>query len=395
MFALKLPLTLIVLMQVLIISAFFKDRIYGSELNTGFAWRITDPNATKETKALYTVLLENSGKGILFGQQDATMYGINWSGEADRSDVKSVTGSHPAVYGWDLENIVKSMLADKNAEAVARLRSLIRGAYDRGGINTLSWHAPNFVTGKNFYDTTSCVPSILPNGAKHNEYKRSLSMVSEFLKSLKGSDGKIIPVIFRPFHEHTGNWFWWGRPHCSVAEYVSLWRFTVSFLRDSANVHNALYAYSPDRTGADMSLYMERYPGDNYVDILGSDNYWELKDMTDTVSTGLAVRGLKQICTYARSKNKIAALTETGLEKVTDSTWFTSLLNRIKGEPGAEYISYIMVWRNANTGHFYAPYPGHASVPDFLKFYNDPLMLFGKDMKKFYGTKEKNIKTHR
>ena len=49
-------------------------------------------------------------------------------------------------------------------------------------------------------------------------------------------------------------------------------------------------------------------------------------------------------------------------------------------------IAYVMLWRNDNRmkQHFYAPYPGHTSVPDFLKFYNDKSTLFETDLKGMY-----------
>src|SRR6187431_501683 len=63
---------------------------------------LIDAKATKETKALHKNLKELSKKHILFGHQHATEYGHGWAGEENRSDVRSVTGSHPAVIGVDL-----------------------------------------------------------------------------------------------------------------------------------------------------------------------------------------------------------------------------------------------------------------------------------------------------
>src|SRR6188768_1482524 len=60
-----------------------------------------DKKATKETRALFNNLKRLSAEHSLFGHQHATEYGHGWSGGADRSDVKSVTGSHPAVIGVD------------------------------------------------------------------------------------------------------------------------------------------------------------------------------------------------------------------------------------------------------------------------------------------------------
>ncbi|MFC4212327.1 glycoside hydrolase family 26 protein [Pedobacter lithocola] len=353
-----------------------------------------DAKATTETKALFYNLRNVSGKGVLFGQQDALMYGIGWKGEFDKSDVKSVTGSHPALFGWDLESIAKNDSQENQIRNAEKLKSYCLQAYKMGGINTLSWHVQNFVTGKNYYDTTNCVSAILPGGGKHKEFTVALDKVASFIKSLKSDKGVAVPVIFRPFHENTGNWFWWGKPFCTAQEYKTLWQFTVQYLRDKKGLHNILYAYSPDRISGNFENYMDRYPGDNYVDVLGFDNYYELKDINDEKSIALAVKSIGQICNYAISKNKIAALTETGQEKIVQPNWFTTVFKKIIGDVAASKISYIMVWRNANTGHFYAPYPGHQSEQDFKDFYNNTRTLFlkdvGREMYKTQNDKQNN-----
>jgi mannan endo-1,4-beta-mannosidase len=88
---------------------------------------------------------------------------------------------------------------------------------------------------------------------------------------------------------------------------------------------------------------------------------------------------------YALDKNKVPALTETGLEKITNPTWYTTIMwNNMRKDSVARKIAYFLVWRNAHKGHFYAPYPGHNSVPDFIKFFNDPNSLFEKDLPNMY-----------
>lgn len=339
-----------------------------------------DAKATAETKALFFNLKNLSGKGVLFGQQDALMYGIGWKNEFDKSDVKSVTGSHPALFGWDLEAIAKNDSKENEIRSAEKIKSYCLQAYKMGGVNTFSWHVQNFVTGKNFYDTTKCVSAILPGGEKHQEFTKALDKVASLIKSLKTDQGIAVPVIFRPFHEHTGNWFWWGKPFCTVQEYKALWQFTVQYLRDKKQLHNIIYAYSPDRISGNFDNYMERYPGDDFVDILGFDDYHELKDINNQQLVELAIKSIGQICNYATSKNKIAALTETGQEKIVQPNWFTTVFNKIMSDASASKISYLMVWRNAHTGHFYAPYPGHTGEADFKEFYNNPKTLFLKDI---------------
>jgi len=363
-----------------------KDTDSGSPVNEGpnLGLNTVDRNATYATQALYKNLKSVINTGTLFGQQDATYYGIGWFQDSNRSDVKSVTGSHPAVYGWDLENVVKAMLgwSDVNPSEPHNISTLVKEAYARGGVNTFSWHMQNPISFKNFYDLTpGSVKSILKGGDKYDHYKKNLDVLADFFLSLRDANGKLLPVIFRPFHEHNGSWFWWGKDHSTPDDYKLLFQQTVKYLRDTRNVHNVLYAYSPDRING-INDYLERYPGDDYVDILGFDNYWEFRNETEAPN---AVRSIRQIVEYALSKDKVAALTETGIDKLTINDWYTNvLLKNLKADPVAKKISYLMVWRNANTGHFYAPYPGHSAVNDFLQFYNDPYTLFENDMPEMY-----------
>ena len=68
---------------------------------------MVDPLATKQTKALYNNLIQIKEQGILYGHQDDVAYGVKWTAEPGRSDVKEVAGSYPAVYGWDISKIGK------------------------------------------------------------------------------------------------------------------------------------------------------------------------------------------------------------------------------------------------------------------------------------------------
>jgi mannan endo-1,4-beta-mannosidase len=96
------------------------------------------------------------------------------------------------------------------------------------------------------------------------------------------------------------------------------------------------------------------------------------------------IKGLTVLTALAKEKNKVAALTETGQEGISNPLWFTSvILNPIKATPAIQ-IAYVLVWRNANTTHHYAPFRGHASEADFISFYKDPVTLFEYDLKNIY-----------
>lgn len=353
-----------------------------------------DQGATPETKALYQNLKKLSGKNILFGHQDALAYGVGRNHpENGFCDVKDVSGSYPAVYGWDIGHI----LDEHNVDSVSfkKMKRLIKEAYARGGIITVSWHEKN-PGGGNVNELTPVVKRLLPGADLHATFRQYLNAVGDFFKNLKDDQGKPIPVIFRPYHEHNGDWFWWGTKGCTEQEYVSLYRFTVEYLRDSLEIHQLLYAISPDRSRMNPANFekdiLYAYPGDEFIDILGMDNYWDVgnsanydKTMTRTRQDSLFLASLRSLVKIAQQKNKIPVLTETGCNTLTESNWFTDrILRPLKADSTAGRIAYLLVWRNARTDHFYAPYPGHPACQDFINFKNDELILFEDEMPDLY-----------
>jgi mannan endo-1,4-beta-mannosidase len=349
--------------------------------------KLIDKDATAETKALFKNLYKLSEKHTLFGHQHATEYGHGWEGDADRSDVKSVTGSHPAVIGIDLGGFTNSNIDFANRYK-NQVRKTAEDTYNRGGVITISWHFPNPVSRGGFYwvDTLSkpAVKYLMPGGEAHDLYKQILKGIADWAKNTKGKDGKVVPMIFRPYHELDGDWFWWGRSHCTVEEFTSLWRFTVTYLRDSLNVHNFIYAFSTDNKFITEAQYLERYPGDEWVDMLGIDNYGDM-GRDGRYDLAAAVTKLKIISDYALRKRKLAAFTETGLESIPNATWWTGTLLKVMQAEKLR-LCYVLVWRNDTRSptHFYAPFPGQVSVPDFLTFYNNPYTLFEKDVGGIY-----------
>ncbi|HEV7331582.1 MAG TPA: glycosyl hydrolase [Flavisolibacter sp.] len=349
--------------------------------------RLVDENATAETVALFHNLMELSKYHTLFGHQHATEYGHGWAGDADRSDVKSVTGSHPAVIGIDLMGF-SGQSADAIQKEKERLRKVAQDTYNRGGVITIAWHFNNPVSAGGFYwkDSVSkpAVRYIIPGGEAHNQYKEILRGIGKWAASTRGKDGKLVPMIFRPFHEFDGGWFWWGAPHSTKEEFVSLWQFTVSYLRDSIGVRNFLYAFSPDNRFNTEAEFLERYPGDAWVDMVGMDNYGDM-GRDGQYNLDAAIRKLKIVSDYAVKANKLAAFTETGLESISNPNWWNDVLLKVMKTDGMR-LAYVLVWRNDQHSptHYYAPFPGHSSVPDFMKFYNDPYTLFEKDLKDIY-----------
>jgi hypothetical protein len=341
--------------------------------------------ATSETINLYRNLKKIAKTGFMFGHQDDLAYGVGWKYENGRSDIKDVTGDYPAVYGWELGHLEIDKPHNLDSVPFDRMQQLIRQGYERGGVITISWHLNNPLTGKTAWNPEpGTVASILPAGEKHDLYKSWLDKIAVFMNGLRGSGGEFIPVIFRPFHELNGSWFWWGGKNCTPDEFKKLWIFTASYLRDEKKLHHLLYAYNTDRFSS-REEYLEKYPGDEWVDVIGFDIYQ--RNTPNEKFIGDLDKMLSTLVDIAAEKNKISALTEFG-GNFSDSTWWTGTF--AKGI-GKHKISWVLGWRNAGRkpgGEFeaYVPYKGHVSENDFISFYEMENTFFEKDInnKKIY-----------
>jgi len=320
----------------------------------------------------------------MFGHQDDLAYGVDWKYVKGKSDVKDVAGDYPGIYGWELGNIEHDLPADLDGVPFDTMRTFIRQGYERGGVITISWHADNPFNDQSAWDTTAgSVASILPGGNKHELFKSWLDRVAVFLKSLKTEKGTPIPVLFRPFHELTGNWFWWCRNTCSPTEFKLLWRFTADYLRHVKDLHQLLLVYNTADFNTEEE-FLERYPGDDVVDVLSFDTYQYANPRNDNAFIQMIDRRLGIVENLARSKNKIAAWAETGFEAIPDPEWWTNVLWKAIGD---HKISYVLVWRNhgrMQNGHmhYYAPYKGQISAENFKKFYGLERTLFESDVRK-------------
>jgi len=364
---------------------------------------LTDSNVTAKTKALYLNLFAITEKGTMFGQQIPTLYGLDRivSGSKDRwdarsgdpsdtnnSDIKYLTGQNPAVCGWDISNIELDKDRNLDNELFTDVRNHIIAAYGRGAVNTISWHAANPVSGGNAWDPTRAVYAIIPGGELHEAFKARLDKVAAFLASIKTADGEPIPLIFRLYHEHSGGGFWWGKGNATADEFVALWHFTIEYLRDVKGLHNLIYAYSPDMIHIrSRDDYLEFWPGDKWVDILGLDAY----DRYNADYGHFGAQLVRLTLHIADEKNKPMALTETGLEDndpkysayYNDKWWTRMLYKVIEDKP----VTFFLLWRNGYLpplGHFYSAYRGCYSESDFMEFAAKEKILFENDLPDMY-----------
>lgn len=319
---------------------------------------------------LYTQV--EAGK-IMYGHQDDLMYGHSWkledaSAEFVRSDIHGVCGKYPAVYGMDLGGIEVGWEANLDKNDFDNMRASAVAHHERGGVVTFSWHPRNPLTGGDAWDVSSkeVVASILPGGEKHEFFMGWLSNAADFLGSIKTADGQTVPVVWRPWHEHTGSWFWWGQDLCTTEQYKALWQMTYDYMVKERGLDNLVWAYSPGAGGITPELFAERYPGDEIIDMVGFDCY---QYSTDEVYIKEMKHALDVMSAFNEGRGKIMAVTETGYEGIPNARWWTDVLYQaVKDYP----VSYVLTWRNAcdehMQHHFYGPYPGHLSAENFKEF---------------------------
>lgn len=358
---------------------------------------LTDKSATSQTAALFYNLKLNAQKGVMIGQQDAFTGRYVSDGGSEMSDMKQTIGRHPLIVGQDFLFIV-----NKNNTGVAdnwfyqqelRIKKEIKYSYNQGLVSTICWHMLEPYEQNEFYvskmtadNAIKAFSSILEGRENHVWYKNQLKKVAQVLKSLKDDSGNLIPIIFRPFHEFDGNWFWWSAPvYATPTQFKRNWQFTVTYLRDSLNVHNVLYAFSPGSEFTSTDTYLQCYPGDDYVDILGMDNY---QDYSKGVQSGvtLVASKLKIISDLAVNRKKVAALTEFGYISTnpTIQNLYTQCFLPLLTENKLE-LAYATFWANTST-NYYVPTPySTAPAADFRTFTNHSAIYEQGDVKSLYS----------
>ena len=361
-----------------------EDPVPGSDDNESVTLTLADAQATAETKALYANLWAIREKGWMFGHHDDLMYGRKWQYDEGGSDTKAVCGDYPGVYSLDFSTFMDDRVDDEDEAEVNALRlKLMKQAYDRGMVITACLHLNNPLTGGDSWDNSSnqVAAEILKDGSPtQKKFNGWLDRLASMAKNLKGSDGKTIPVIIRPFHEHTQTWSWWGKSATTEQEFVGLWKYFVDYLR-KAGVHNFIYAISPQMDSKkEAADFLFRWPGDNYVDFIGMDCYQGIKN-------DIFLGNLKLLSQLSTEKKKPCGVTETGVEgfKVADY-WITNIAAPMAGRK----MSLLVTWRNKydpmETGtHYFSVFPGHVSEDSFKKMYSRADTFFCGDLPKMYN----------
>lgn len=351
--------------------------------------RLVDQNATAKTKALYSNLWAIQEVGFMFGHHDDLFYGRRWYNEPNRSDTKDVVGDYPAVLSIDFAPIMDDRHESDASENEIRER-VCKEAYNRGMVIIACLHLNNPLTGGDSWDNSSnqVAIEILKDGSSTQiKFNKWLDRLAEFALNLKDDYGEIIPVILRPFHEHTQSWSWWGSTCTTTSQYIALWKYTIDYLKNNKGVHSFIYAISPQMDSAkSIDDFYYRWPGDDYVDFIGMDSY-------QGINNNVFVNNLRSLSSAAIAKKKPCGVTEIGVEGFSKEDYWT---NNILAPMTGRKVSMVVTWRNkydpAEEGsHYFSVFKGHISENDFVTFYNNPLTFFAADLPDMYTMAENVI----
>lgn len=218
-------------------------------------YALSNPNASAEAQKLYNYISDTYGKAIISGQQESTWMG---SEQYEFEYIFDKTGKYPAIRGLDYMNDDFGGVNRRAAEW-----------HKRGGIVTICWHC-----GCDFGGSWSeCMSTeiqdwnaALTEGTE--EYKTLISGMDKAAKALKELKDKNIPVLWRPFHEFDGGWFWWGKG--GADNFKKLWIIMYDRYTNYWGLDNLIWVCGYSGNGVN---YDKWYPGDEYVDIVGADSY--------------------------------------------------------------------------------------------------------------------------
>ena len=246
------------------------------------AENLVDPYASQSTQRLYSYMKDVYGKKVITGQYcDGGLNG------AEFKAIKSATGQTPAMLGLDFMRYTPCRVQNGDtSDAVEKAIEFSRA----GGIVTFCWHwnVPDkyLLSGTDggnprwwggFYtknvDRSKFSLTKIMNGSDPKGYNTLMSDVDEIAKQLKRLSDADVPVLFRPLHEASGGWFWWGADGSEA--YKKLWQAIYNKLTNEYKLDNIIWVWNGQAANW--------YPGDEYVDIIGEDIYPGTRDRKSVV----------------------------------------------------------------------------------------------------------------
>ena len=215
---------------------------------------LSNENAIENAKIVYNYLKEVYGKVCLTGQMESTWMG---SPDYEMNVIENATGKLPAIRGLDFMHNDFAGVTERAKEW-----------WEKGGIPTICWHTgSDFASG---YDESKAHnlnwdEAFTPGTETYNKLLADMDRAVPYLQQLEDAN---VPILWRPFHELDGGWFWWSKG--GAENFVKLWQLMYSRYTDFWGLDNLIWVFGYSGNGGNMAAW---YPGDSYVDLVGADSY--------------------------------------------------------------------------------------------------------------------------
>ena len=248
---------------------------------------LCNKNATKEAIKLYDYLKSVYGKKVISGQQESTW--TEAGAEYEMEYIHALTGKYPAIRGLDFMNDDFDGVVERSIDW-----------WQRGGIVTICWHCGKNFTGN--YDNSKNDEienwdKVFEKGSEENLlFTQNMDKAGAALKKLQDAN---VPILWRPFHEFDGAWFWWGKG--GEENFKKLWIYMYDHFTNDLGLNNLIWVLGYSHNGKNIKSW---YPGDEYCDIVGADSY-EVPQNGPERNLYLAVK-------YGTNKNKMEVMHECG-----------------------------------------------------------------------------------
>lgn len=213
--------------------------------------RTAEISANEATEEVYQYLCDSFGKVMLSCQQESTWMG---SPDYEMDIIEQATGKLPAMRGLDFMNSDFEGVVERAKEW-----------WEKGGLVTICWHTG--INGKGYQESKDDIPDfeklLDESTPEHAAMIENWDKAANALSELRDAG---VPVLWRPFHEFDGGWFWWGKG--GGENFIKLWRMMHDRYTNEFGLDNLIWVL-----GYSGEVKDGWYPGDEYCDIIGSDTY--------------------------------------------------------------------------------------------------------------------------
>lgn len=231
-------------------------------------YALSNPDSDNRTRRIFKYICDNFGTNIIAAQQESIWMGTP---EYEMDHIQKITGKLPAIRGLDFKANDFDGVVSRSVEWTKR-----------GGLVTICWHTGVAIS--DYPESKSDDPDFERLFTEDTEENTTLmSSWERAAKALRDLQDADVTVLWRPFHEFDGRWFWWGKG--GAENFKRLWRLMYDKFTNEYKLNNLIWIL-----GYADNVEDGWYPGDEYCDIIGSDTYdntthkagWELlKKLTD------------------------------------------------------------------------------------------------------------------